>query len=78
MTTKERLENVFRDVFEDDEIVITDETTAEDIEEWDSLTHIQLVVETEKEFGIKFTTVETMKLKNVGEFIALIEKKINA
>lgn len=78
MTTKERLQLVFREVFEDEEIEITEETTADDIEEWDSLTHIQLIVETEKEFNIKFTTIETIKLKNVGEFISLIEKKINA
>lgn len=76
MNTKERLQNVFRDVFDDDEIVITDETTADDIEEWDSLTHIQLVVAIEKEFGFKFTIIETIKLKNVGEFIALIDSKM--
>lgn len=78
MEIKERVQNVFRDVFEDDEIEITDATTADDIEEWDSLTHIQLIVEIEKEFGIKFTTIETIKLKNVGELIGLIEKKMNA
>lgn len=78
MEIKERVQEVFRDVFEDDEIEITDATTADDIEEWDSLTHIQLIVEIEKEFGIKFTTIETIKLKNVGELIGLIEKKMNA
>lgn len=76
MSTKERLQEVFRDVFDDEEIVITDETTAEDIDEWDSLTQIQLVVAVEDEFGVKFNIVETVKLKNVGEFIALIDKKI--
>lgn len=76
MSTKERLQEVFRDVFDDDEIIITDETTAEDIDEWDSLTQIQLVVAVEDEFGVKFNIVETVKLKNVGEFIALIDKKI--
>lgn len=76
MSTKERLQNVFREVFDDDEIIITDETTADDIEEWDSLTHIQLVVAIEKEFGFKFTIIETIKLKNVGEFIALIDSKM--
>ena len=75
METTERLQEVFRDVFDDDEIVITNETTADDIEGWDSLTHVQLIVAVEKEFSVKFSTVEVMKLKNVGEFIELINKK---
>jgi len=76
MSTKERLQEVFRDVFDDEEIVITDETTADDIEEWDSLAQVQLVVAVEDEFKVKFNIIETIKLKNVGEFIALIDKKI--
>ncbi|MCR5773871.1 MAG: acyl carrier protein [Lachnospiraceae bacterium] len=75
MDTKEKLQDVFRDVFDDDDIEIFAETTADDIEAWDSLSHIQLIVAVEKAFGLKFTTVEVMKLKNVGEFIALIDKK---
>jgi len=76
MDTKERLQEVFRDVFDDDEIVIDDTTTAEDIEDWDSLTHVQLVVSVESEFDIKFSMIETSSLHNVGEFIALIDKKL--
>ena len=76
METTERLQEVFRDVFDDDDIVISNETTAEDIESWDSLTHVQLIVAVEKEFSVKFYTVEVMKLKNVGEFIELINKKV--
>lgn len=76
METTERLQEVFRDVFDDDEIVIANDTTADDIEGWDSLTHVQLIVAVEKEFSIKFSTVEVMKLKNVGEFIELINKKV--
>ena len=72
---KEKLQEVFRDVFDNDEIELTDETTANDIDEWDSLTHVQLIVAVEAAFGLKFSTVEVMKLKNVGEFIALIAKK---
>lgn len=75
MDTKEKLQEVFQDVFDDDEIELTDETTADDIDAWDSLTHVQLIVAVEKAFGLKFSTVEVMKLKNVGEFIALIDKK---
>jgi len=73
---KERLQNVFRDVFDDEELVIFDEMTAEDIEEWDSLKHVQLIVASEKEFGITFKTAEIMELKNVGEFVLLIQKKL--
>jgi acyl carrier protein len=73
---KEKLQDVFREVFDDDEIIISDEMTANDIDEWDSLTHIQLIVACEKEFGCKFKTTEIIDLKNVGEFIALLKRKI--
>ena len=76
MDVKEKLQEVFQDVFDDDEIELTDEMTAEDVEAWDSLTHVQLIVAVEKAFGVKFSTVEVMKLKNVGEFIKLIEKRL--
>jgi len=76
MDTREKLQEVFQDVFDDDEIEIAADTTADDIDAWDSLTHVQLIVAVEKAFGLKFSTVEVMKLKNVGEFIALIDKKI--
>ena len=76
MNVKEILTEVFQDTFDDDELELFDEMTADDVEEWTSLTHIQLIVAVEKKFGVKFTTVEVMKLKNVGEFIALIEKKV--
>ncbi len=75
MDTRERLQEVFQDVFDDDEIEITRETTADDIDMWDSLTHVQLIVAVEKEFGVRFSTVEVMKMKNVGEFMDLIDKK---
>jgi len=77
MDVKEKLQEVFQDVFDDDEIELTDATTADDIDAWDSLTHVQLIVAVEKAFGLKFSTVEVMKLKNVGEFIALIDKKLS-
>jgi len=70
-----KLQDIFRDFFDDEDIVLTDETTADDIDGWDSLTHVQLIVAVEKAFSVKFSTVEVMKLKNVGEFAALIEKK---
>lgn len=73
---KARLQNVFRDVFDNEEIGLFDEMTAEDVEEWDSLKHVQLVVASEQEFGVIFKTAEIMELKNVGEFISLIQKKL--
>ena len=73
--TMTKLQDIYRDFFDDEDIVLTDETTADDIDGWDSLTHVQLIVAVEKAFSVKFSTVEVMKLKNVGEFAALIEKK---
>lgn len=68
----ERLNEVFRDVFDDDSITVSDETTADDIEDWDSLEHINLVVAVEKEFGMKFNMNEVSAMKNVGEMADLI------
>lgn len=69
------LETIYRDILDNDNIVLSNETTAADIEEWDSLTHIQLIVAAEKHFGIRFTSMEIQALKNVGEFIDLILSK---
>jgi acyl carrier protein len=74
-TVKPRLTRVFRDIFDDPLLQIEDSTTASDVENWDSLTHIDLIVQVEKEFGVKFSTGEVRGLKNVGDFIALIAKK---
>lgn len=76
METRQRFQNVFRDVFDDASIKIRDEMTAQDIEGWDSLGHIQLVMAMEKEFVVKFTTAEIIDLKNVGEFLALLGDKL--
>ena len=73
---KERLTDIFRDVFDDDSIEINDAMTAKDIEEWDSLNHINLIVAVEGAFKVKFTTKEVNNLANVGEFIALIASKL--
>lgn len=72
----EKLQEVFCDVFDNDEIVVTEDTVAEDIEEWDSLAHIQLAKELEKVFGIKLTAKEIMFWDNVGEMAESIEAKI--
>jgi len=65
----------FQDVFGDPKIVIRDAMTAEDIEQWDSLTHINLIVALERKFRIKFTTGEVKKMRNVGDLISLIQNK---
>ena len=72
----ERLTEVFRDVFDDEEIEIEDETTSDDIPEWDSLEHINLVVAVEKTFGIKFEMGEISKFKNVGAMVDSILQKM--
>ena len=68
----ERLTSVFREVFDDDEIVLTDETTAEDIEDWDSFEHINLVVAVENEFSFKIPMGKVVTMKNVGEMVDII------
>lgn len=73
---KERLQNIFREIFDDSSIILKDEISAKDIEEWDSLTHVQLIVAVESEFHVNFETAEISELKNVGDFISLIRKKL--
>ncbi|MGY4606979.1 acyl carrier protein [Bradyrhizobium sp. USDA 4474] len=70
-----RLTSVFRDVFDEDDLVLTPETTADDVDGWDSLSHIRLVLAVSKSFGVKFSASEIGGLKNVGEFVELIQKK---
>ena len=70
-----KLNEIFRDVFDDESIEITPEMTAADVAEWDSLSHISLIVAVEKGFGVRFTTGEVQGLKNVGDFLALIGSK---
>jgi len=74
----EKLTDIFREVFDDDSIVLRNELTADDVENWDSLTHINLIVAIEKEFKIRFTTGEVSGLKNVGDLISLVSRKISA
>jgi len=69
------LTEIFRGVFDDDELQITPATTAADIPTWDSLNHINIVVATEMRFQIKFQTSEIEELKNVGELVELIAAK---
>ena len=72
-----RLTDVFREVFDDDSIELNEETTSDDVEDWDSLSHINLINDIEAKFNVSFTTEEVISTKNVGEFISLIEKKLS-
>lgn len=74
---KNRLNKIFREVFDDDEIEIFDEMTANDIEEWDSLMHVGLIVAVEDEYDIRMSTAEIGGLQNVAEMISLIAKYLN-
>lgn len=71
----ERLNQIFRDVLDNDEIELTDTTCADDIEEWDSLGQIQLTVAVERAFGLKFSASEMAQWKNVGEMVDSILSK---
>ncbi|MBQ3009203.1 MAG: acyl carrier protein [Oscillospiraceae bacterium] len=72
----EELTEIFRDIFDDEEIELTDETTADDIEDWDSLEQINLLVAIEKKFSIKFKLDEVSHLANVGDMVSLVQKLV--
>ncbi len=69
-----KLNEIFCDVFDDEDIVLTNETTADDIEDWDSLEQINLLVAIEKQFNIKFQLADVADLENVGAMADLVEK----
>ena len=71
----DKVQDIFRDILDNDEIVLTNESTADDIEEWDSLTRIQLIKAIEKDFSIRFTSREILSWNNVGEMIDSIVVK---
>lgn len=73
----EEVTGIFRDVFDDEEIRLEDDTSAEDIEDWDSLMHITLITAIEKHFSIRFKLREVTELQNVGATIDLIEAKLH-
>ncbi len=74
----EQLTEIFREVFDDDTIVLTPETTAADIRDWDSANHISLIVSIETRLKIKFKTFELESLHNVGHLAELVQAKLNA
>lgn len=71
-----RLNEIFREIFDDDDIVLTPATTAADIPEWDSFNHVNISVASEVAFGIKFKAAELEELKNVGELVRAIKTKL--
>lgn len=75
---KDKVNPIFRSVFADDSITITDEMSAKDVERWDSLNHLTMISGVEKEFDIKFKLKELVGMKNVGDMLRLIEAKTNA
>jgi acyl carrier protein len=70
------MQAVFRDIFDDEALVLRDDLTAADVENWDSLTHINLIVGIERQFKVRFTTAEVTTLKNVGDLKTLIQTKL--
>lgn len=78
MNVLSKMAGVFRRVFDDENIQLVDATTAQDIPGWDSLTHINLIIEIEEEFDLKFTVDDIAGLKNVGEMVAMVERKLAA
>ena len=69
---------MFQDVFEDDELHVGRETTADDVEAWDSLMHVTLLINVEKAFGVRFTSSEVARLKSVGDLLDLIDSKLGS
>jgi acyl carrier protein len=73
--TLEQVRDIMQDVFDLDDLTITPATTAEDVEEWDSLSHIRLVVAIERKFKIRFNNAEIAGLQNIGDLVQAIDAK---
>lgn len=78
MSVRSRLLPIFRDVLDDPELELTDDTSAADIDDWDSLVHVTLMFNIEQEFGIQFGGEEFARLENVGALADLIESKMGS
>lgn len=75
-TIVEKLTGIFRNIFNEESLVITDELTADDVERWDSLSHMLMIAEVENEFSVKFKLKELNKMRNVGDMIDVITSKL--
>ena len=78
MNLKEEVQDIFRDVFDDDELVIAEDMTADDIPDWNSLTHMELLCAIEENFQFKFNSREIRKFKDIGDLLKTIERKLKA
>ncbi|QWR77110.1 acyl carrier protein [Candidatus Magnetomonas plexicatena] len=76
MTTIEQLQPIFKDVFDNESVVVTRQSSADDIDEWDSLNHVNLIIAIQEHFGIEFSLGDLDSLNNVGEMADLIEKLV--
>jgi acyl carrier protein len=76
MELQDRVNEIFCEVFDDDDIRITAETTANDVDGWDSLSHVNLIVAIESKFNIRFSKKELLTFKNVGELLNCIGSKL--
>ena len=76
MAITEKLTSVFKEVFDDETLVVTDEMTADDVDAWDSLSHVNLIIAIEISFGIEFKQNEIQNFGNVGELKQSIEEKL--
>ena len=73
-----KLTDIFRDVFEDDALVLRPDMTAEDVPDWDSLSHVRLVLTIQRKFGVTFSAAQTSNLKNVGDLVSLLQSRVKA
>lgn len=76
MTTEGKLNKIFCEVFDDEELVIRPEMTADDVDGWDSLSHVNLILAVEYSFNIRFSQKELLSFRNVGDLLKCIEKKV--
>lgn len=72
----DELQELLRKTFENDSLVMTDEMTANDVDKWDSLMHIQLIILVEEHFGVKFKNAEIARLESIADLKALISKRL--
>lgn len=77
MEIRSELQQIFRDIFDNDSIVLYDDMSSADIDGWDSLIHMALIMEVKNKFNINFTTNEIIRLRNVGDFVKLINEKLD-
>ena len=73
----EKIQEIFKDVFDNEELLISQETTSKDIDEWDSMAQIDIIVALENEFGLKFTIEEVQKLTSIKSMISTLSKKLD-